>query len=462
MKRQNRIAIFNIASTVLLNGISIVTGPVFTRLLGGSGYGALRIYNIWVGIITVVFTLQTQATLANARVEYPESAQKQYQSSVMSLSVLVFALCTGLVVLFQEAVSAVLGLEKALIYLMLLQAFGTFCVNFLNIKNVYEFRAGWNMLLSLAVTVVSLVLALILVLQMPMQTRYYGRVIANAATYGVLGIPVCLVILSRGKTLFHRDYWKFCLILAIPSVFQNLSDLIQGVIDQIMLQHMKNLTTVGHYSSALMLSNFLLVIFRALNNTWCPFFFEEMKAGKREAMLEKTRNFLEVFTVLACGFILLAPEVFHVYAPAEYWTATNMIPLFVAGYYLIFLSTFPVNFEMYHKKSKVTAIVTVISSVLNITLNYVLILKLDMIGAAWATMICHGVQLALHHFYTSRVLGKEGYPFPFSLWAKYGIGYCVIMAVVFLLPNAMLLRWGIGGILGILELLRVRRRKVLI
>ena len=38
MKRQNRVAFFNILSTILLRGISIFTAPLFTRLLGTGGY----------------------------------------------------------------------------------------------------------------------------------------------------------------------------------------------------------------------------------------------------------------------------------------------------------------------------------------------------------------------------------------------------------------------------------------
>ena len=79
MKRRNRVAMFNILSTVLLNGISIITGPLFSRLLGTSGYGVFKIYNIWVSVAAILFTLQTQGTLVNARVEYSEEEQKKYQ-----------------------------------------------------------------------------------------------------------------------------------------------------------------------------------------------------------------------------------------------------------------------------------------------------------------------------------------------------------------------------------------------
>ena len=74
MKRQNRIAFFNILSTVVLKGSAFFTGMVFARLLGGSGYGSLKLYNSSGSIAAVVCSLQTQTTLANARVEYPEEA----------------------------------------------------------------------------------------------------------------------------------------------------------------------------------------------------------------------------------------------------------------------------------------------------------------------------------------------------------------------------------------------------
>ena len=179
------------------------------------------------------------------------------------------------------------------------------------------------------------------------------------------------------------------------------------------------------------------------------------------AMMEKTRNFLELFTILACGFILLTPEVYHVYASREYWSSTMVIPLFVASYYINFLCTFPVNFEYYHKKTKVVAAVTISSSLLNVALNYVLIRAIGMPGAALATALAHGVQLCMHHLYCKK-LGKDSYPFPVKVWAKYAFCFLAVMAFVYITRNSWLLRWGVGALLGIFELLQIKKRKVLI
>lgn len=459
MKQRNRIAFFNILSTVVLKGSAFFTGMLFSRLLGGSGYGQLKLYNISVSIVTILFSLQTQTTLANARVEYPEEAQKGYQSSIMTLSVLFFGLCTGLTLMFLKPLSIQLELEPMIILLLLFQAFGNFCVEFLNKKNVYEFRAGWNMILSMVMVLVPLALAVVLILQMPYETRYVGRVIANSLSYGVVGTAVCVGILLRGRTYFQREYWKFCLVLALPAVFHNLSDLILNQMDSLMLNALMNTAAVGYYGNAWGFANFLFILFQALNNIWCAYFFEEMKNGERQAMLEKTRNFLEVFTILSCGFMLLAPEVYHVYAPKEFWVATMVIPLFTAAYYVNFLCTFPVNFEYYHKKPKAVAVITVSSSLLNLVLNFVFIRAMGMAGAAVATLASHCFQLTLHHLYSVR-LGE--YPFPLRLWARYPLVFCGVLAVVFLLPDAWFIRWPLGAVLGIFMLLRIRKRKVLI
>ena len=91
MRKQNKVAIFNIMSTILLKGISLFTAPIFSRLLGTNGYGVVSIYTLWMGVTAVAFTLQTSSTLVNARVEYPPEQQEKYQSSVMTLSLLAFS-----------------------------------------------------------------------------------------------------------------------------------------------------------------------------------------------------------------------------------------------------------------------------------------------------------------------------------------------------------------------------------
>lgn len=462
MKRQNKVAFFNILSTLLLRGISLFTAPLFSRMLGTEGYGVVSIYTIWMGVVAIAFSLQTNGTLVNARVEYPEDQQQKYQSSVMTLSLLSFLLFSAVVIVFLHQVSDFLQLHWALILLLLFHAFGNYCFNFLNSKFTYEFKADKNMFMSVGVTLATVGVSVVLILLLPKEINYYGRILGMALTYGTLGLGICIYVLAQGKTFYNREYWHLALTLALPVVFYSLSDILLGHCDSVMLQQMMNEDTVGQYSLAYNFGGIMLTIFGALNNSWTPFFFDDMKNGRRDQMRSQAKNFLEVFTVLSAGFILLSAEVYHIFASRDFWPGTSLIPLFVTGYFLNFLCTFPVNYEYYYKRTRVVAAVTVLASLVNIVLNYALIRAIGMAGAALATMLSHCLQFALHYGYVRYVLRQGEYPFGVRIWGKYVLAYAAVFVLVYLTPDFWLLRWGVGAMIGLWELWRIKKRKVLI
>ena len=462
MRKQNKVAFFNILSTILLRGISLFTAPLFSRMLGTDGYGIVSIYTIWVGVAAIAFTLQTNGTLVNARVEYPEEQQHKYQSSVMTLSLLFFLLCSAVTVVFLPQVSALLKLHWGVILLMLLHSFGSFCLNFLNSKFTYEFKADKNMYVSVGITLTTIILSVLLILLMPEDLKHYGRILALSLTYGCLGIGICSYVLIKGRTFYNREYWTLALTLALPVVFYSLSDLLLGQCDRVMLQWMMNESMVGQYSLAFNFGGIMFTIFVALNNSWTPFYFEDMKQKRQERMQRQAGNFLELFTVLSIGFILLAPEVYHIFASRDFWAGISLIPIFVSSYYLNFLCTFPINYDYFYKKTKVVAVVTVATSLMNLGLNYLLIQSMGVTGAALATALSHGMQLAAHYIYVRYMLKKGDYPFGIRLWAKYAAAYLGIVALVYVTPNGGILRWALGGAIGLWELYRIKKRKVLI
>ena len=119
-KSLNKITLLNILSTFLIQGISIITAPIISRLLGTANYGIVSIYSTWVSIATILFSLQTQSTLNVARTEYPESEQIKYQSSLIFLSLLVFFVSTVLIGIFSKPLAAWLRLEPLMLILMMM------------------------------------------------------------------------------------------------------------------------------------------------------------------------------------------------------------------------------------------------------------------------------------------------------------------------------------------------------
>lgn len=461
-KSINRIALFNFLSILLLQGISFISAPLFSRLLSTEGYGNLSSFSIWANVLSTVLSLQTGVTIANARVEFPEEEQRAYQSSVMCLSMLSFAIGGVLIALLAGPISWALKMERWLLALLLAQAFGTFGVNFLSSKFTYEFQADRNMLLSVFMAVASMGTALVLVLNFPQEQRYLGRILGNALVYALVALVGCVWILARGKRFFSARYWKFCLMLGCPLVFQNLAYNILGSSDILMLKQMTAAGDSGIYSLAFNLSGIMFTIYGALNNSWVPFFFDDMKRKKREQVARQGEHFLELFTVLSVGFVLLVREVYHVYADRDFWPGLVLIPIFTGSYYLNALCTFPVNFELFHKKTGVVAGATIVSALANLALNYVFILRFGMIGAAVATLLSHGLQLAIHECYSRLVLGGREYPFPLSTLGKYSALMVLGVILFYAAPDLWYLRWPLGAALGLWELSRIWKRRSLL
>lgn len=462
MKHKNRVVLLNIASTLLLYIISFITAPLFAALLGTGSFGDLSVFNTWVSAAAMVMTLHTTGTIANARVEYPEEEQKAYQSSAMSLSLLFFALCFGTVMLLLGPVSRLLEMDPLLVVMIMVTALGTFGVHFMNQKLNFELQAGRNMAISVSLAVLNLGTSLLFVMLLPEEHRLYGRAGALMLSYGLFGITSCALILIKGKTLFRKQYWKFCLGLSVPVVFYGLTDLLLGHSDLVMLRSMDGSESSGIYGLAYQISAVMFTIFTAINTSWVAFFFHDMKQGHRETVLRQSRNFLELYTVLACGFILLAPEVFRLLAPVGFHSGTSLIPLMVASFYLNFLCTFPYNYECYHKKMHVISIVTIVSALLNVGLNYILILRMGMMGAAVATLLSRVFQFSTHFLYSRFVLGKRDFIFGVKVWGLYAAGFGAAMLLVTVFDGGMILRWGLGAVLGVWELLRIRKRHALI
>ncbi len=459
MKKQNRVAFFNFLSVVLLRGISFFTGPIFSRMLGTGNYGVVSIYNIWVSAVAIVFSMQVAGTLPTARVEYPEEKQDGYHSSILTMAMTSFLTLSVIVMLFCRPIASALHLDTILVPLLLFHAFCNFCAQFLNQKFVYEYRADLNCLISVLVAVLTLVLSIVFIKLLPSEQGYYGRILGVALTYCTVGVFACVYILRKGKVFYNREYWKFCLPLSLPLVFYTLSDLILGQSDRVMIQHMMSDSAAGQYSYALNFAMIMFTIFTALNTSWCPFFFDDMKYGRRESVVRQGKNFAELYTVLSVGFLLLYREVFRIYASRDYWPAMNCIPVFVAGYYFNFLCTFPINYEYYRQKTKAVAVITVVVSAVNIVLNFVLIQQMGMLGAAIATTVSHSLQFLLHYGYVRLVLGE--YPFPVRSWLVPGLLFLAVMVLVFASPKLWILRWCLGAALGLWELVRIKKRKSL-
>ena len=333
-----------------------------------------------------------------------------------------------------------------------------YTISFMNSKFTYEFKAEKNFILSVTTSALTIGLSVLLIHAYPAESNYWGRIIGQSAVYTAIGLLMFCYILLSGKTIVNTEYWKFTLPIAIPTIFHLLANIVLNQSDKVMLRGMVNNSAAGIYALACTFGAVLNTIWSAFNNSWVPFYYEYTRQSQIEEMKKHARNYTELFTIVAMGFILLAREVFHIYAKKSFWEGTDLVPLFSIGYYFIFLYSFPVNYEFYNKKTKTIAMGTTLAAVCNIVLNYVFIRLWGILGAVIATTVSHGLQFGFHFICAKRINPSE-FPFRFKQFLPGFVAVCGTCVLYWFTRELWLIRWILAAVLGIYIMTKIIKRR---
>jgi O-antigen/teichoic acid export membrane protein len=461
-KSESVLASYNILATVITAGIAFFTIPVFTRLLDTSSYGTYSLYNTWVQIFAIFVGLRAEGSVGPAQANLPEDEQDAYQFSVLLMSCVSFTAFLLLAILFGGAISEPLGITPELLVCVVVQSYGVFLVNFFNMRYIFKKQARRNFVISVLVAVSTTSLSIVLILLTPPSIDpYWGRVIGYMLPYVAIGVSLFVTFARKQRASeFSTAYWRFCLPLTIPLIFHGLSLLILAQSDQVIIKQFYDASAVGIYSLAVTISNLLNSIYRALNNAYVPFLYEDF-AGKSAPGVKERHfdNYMRIFTTGTCAFLMLAPEVLKIMSDPSYWPAISVLPMLIVGQYCVFLYSFPVNYEFYRRQTRTVAFGTVCAAILNIVLNYAFIPSMSYYGAALATMVSYVGLFAFHYCSARFMLGDHNFPLRKYLLGAACVGAAV--AIYYPLRDLVVARWAIGLALVVLMFGGIIRRRTI-
>jgi O-antigen/teichoic acid export membrane protein len=217
-----------------------------------------------------------------------------------------------------------------------------------------------------------------------------GKLVAAVLTFLIAAWSMRTFLTARFQWKFVRDSLSFSLPL-VPHLVM-ASGLV--VADRFILEHYRNLSEVGIYSLAYTFGMVMYLVTQSLSQAWLPMFFELAADGeKSREVLGRICSGLAIFlAALACLGILLSPIFVHVALDYRYHAAGRIVPLVIMGY--LFHALFSL-FDLSILQAKRTASVFTISLLaftVNLVLNFTMIPRWGMYGAAWATAIAYGVE----------------------------------------------------------------------
>lgn len=461
MNIENKAAVFNILGPIILNGINFFTIPIFTRLLGPAQYGIVAVYTTWVGIFSIIMGLQVQGSIGTAMVYFKKGEMKSYLSSILLMGLLFSALCLLLGIAFSQQLKELLLLDAEELRLLGIQSVGSFVIAFSGIAFIFAKNAKMNFCVNVLTAVFTTVLSLLFIVFYFSPERFYlGRMYGMAAPITMMGGGLAVYFVKEGHVSFNVKYAKFCLPICIPLIFHGLSQIILGQSDRIMLQHMMGNGPTGIYSFVITFSGVLMAIYGALNNTWVPFYYDDLKAGALAKISLRTKNYIFIYTIMVIVFALWSPEVIKLFVPEPFWPAIRLLPLFIFGNYFNFLYSFPVNFEFFHKTTYTIAIGTICAAVVNIGVNYLLIPHFGMWGAAFGTLFAHILLFVFHEIISAFIL-----PFHYHYSIKDFLPGIFVTTIALVLADCLkdfiVIRWGAGFVLAGIWCYSIYKRKSL-
>jgi len=260
---------------------------------------------------------------------------------------------------------------------------------------------------------------------------YWGSgvegVLLSQALVLLTAIPLGLWLI-RSDLVFKADaVWSRRLVaFGTPFIFTELAYWLFASIDRWMLASMAGVDDVGIYSVAFRFSTLAVFVATAFGMAWSPYAVKirsDFPENHRRIYFEVLLILLVVMLMVAGTIALFAGELLGLLLPAEYFAAA--VPLAILCFTAVLQASQQVTAIgiSLANRTRVFAYLVWVAALLNVTLNWWLIPKFGVSGAAWSTVVSYFFLSAGFLFYTQRY-----YPLPVS-WKRL-LWICLLGGVV--------------------------------
>lgn len=430
-------------------------------MLGTEQYGLYSIYHAWLTIFICFIGFNVFSSVGTGRLKY-QNRYTEFRSSILLEGSVGGAAIVIFLAALYPLIKPAFGYEFIIFAILLLSALAQYVTTFANTCWVYEKKAARNMLVSAILLISTSGLSIYLLATWDSdKPLFYGRVIGNAVPHLIIAVIVWLWLFMEKPSGYKKEYWVYGLKFGLPMVFHLLSHQVLGQSDRLMMKwFLIPNGEIGIYSFFYSFVAILSTILGALNTSWCPFLYDDLAKENYEVLNKKVRNYVQIFSTMCLGFLLLSREVMKFFANSDYWPGAPIVPILVMVVYCTFFYQFAVNYEFFNEKPKYVAIGTVSAAVLNILLNALMIPRWGMYGAAIATLISYAM-LAVMHTIIVRVWKLKRYPLTMKPVLLGLVAVGIGCGAYYVLDDFIIVRWLIAAALGTHLVMSVYKRKTI-
>lgn len=424
-------AIYSVGNiSVKLVGFILVPLLTDPEYLSVEAYGALGVLEAVNQILVSLLGLGLYNSLF--RWYYDQSEDENKKTFFTSgLVVLILVSVTGIIAfMYRDSIANLIGLDTSfsfVVALMILatglQALAQFPATLMRLQDKASFFTYTN-ILKLAVTL-AVTLYFLIVEQAGLAAVYYGQI----AGFVVFLILVSPYMARNSRAAIQWTLFTEMMGYGLSLMVAGLAGAAINVIDRFVLNSMSGLEEVGLYSLGYKVASILKVfVIASVSMSVIPMIFRKMKDPDRHRFYQKTMTYYG-FGMMICimGVSLFSKEVIKVFTGSTmYWSSFTVIPILAFGLFFTALKDVVVTGLHITKKTGWISFMTTIVSVLNLSLNILLIPVLGAEGAALASLFSQFAYFVGLFYFSNRV-----YPIRFE-WRKIIMIYTTGVVLVYL------------------------------
>ena len=459
LNNQLKASVWFLICGFLGKGVSIITTPIFTRILSTEEYGQYSVFYSWFGIVSVIMTLNLfSGVFTQGMVKY-EERKTEYASSLQGLCLILVVFWSIVYCLFNEFWNSVFSLTTIQMIAMLIMVWTSAVFQFWSVSQRVDLKYRTLVIVTIIVTIAKPVIGIILVLNSTdkVTARIIGLMMVELLAY----VWMFFFQMIKGKKIFVGEFWKHALKFNIPLIPHYLSMTVLNSADRIMISNMCDAGKAGIYNLAYSISQIMTVFNTALMQTIEPWLYKKIKAKEIREMSKVAMPAFMLVAFVNWLLILFAPEVIKVFAPVSYHDAIWVIPPIAMSIYFMFLYTFFAVFEFYYEKTQYIMVATTSGAVLNIVLNYIFIPMYGYYAAGYTTLVCYIIYVVFHYIFMRKMCNQylDGAE-PYEKKYMFGVTFIFIM-VSFMIMMTYKINWlRYTLILIIVCALVIRRKKI--
>ena len=390
-----------VVSSVVLKGISFITTPIFTRLLDAEAYGVSAVFVTWENVISIFATFSLAGGVYNVAMTKYEDDVDTVTSSFIGLTVvsssLVYAICMVINTLFPS----LFELNNLYLGFMWLQTFTNAVTSFWLMRKRFTYDYKKVIAYTFSNALLSPVVAIICV-KLFSQNKAIAKVIGSGLWGIIIGVAILILLVYKGKKLYHKEYWKYALKFNVPLLPHYLSSVMLNSADKLMLDGMFNAAAVGLYSIAHSITGVVGLITGAINNSLIPYTLQAIKKGTIKKLYNVILGCSTLVAVVCELVVLFAREVILIFATNDYMDAVWFVAPLAFTVQVSFVTGLVGNIVFYYEKSKEMSAATMICAVCNIALNYGGIKLFGPYAVGYATLISSFI-----HFFIYYLVAKK-------------------------------------------------------